>query len=387
MAGQKRDYYEVLGLKKGAEDAEIKKAFRKLAKEHHPDVNPDNQAAETRFKEINEAYEILSDADKKAKYDQFGHAGVDPNFGAGQGGAYGGYGSGGYSGMDFDLGDIFNSFFGGGYGGAAGGRHSGPRKGENIHASVDLTFAEAAFGCEREVTVPTIVNCDTCNGSGAAEGSSPETCTACKGSGTVQAQQRTPFGVMNTTTTCQQCGGTGKLIKNPCKTCKGKGKVRKNLKLTVKIPAGIDNGQTVSLRGKGNAGSNGGPAGDLLVTVRVRSHPKFQREGYSIHSEHHVSVVQAMLGDELEVETLDGKVKYAIPDGTQSGTVFRLRGKGIPYLNTKGRGDQFVTVVVDIPGKLNAEQRALVEQLGEKMGIPVSGNKDGFFEKKWKKKK
>ncbi|MCL2828920.1 MAG: molecular chaperone DnaJ [Oscillospiraceae bacterium] len=386
MAGQKRDYYEVLGLKKGAEDAEIKKAFRKLAKENHPDLNPDDKAAETRFKEINEAYEILSDADKKAKYDQFGHAGVDPNFGADAGGGYGGYG-GGFSGMDFDLGDIFNSFFGGGYGGATGGRRNGPRKGENIHAGVDLTFVEAAFGCEREITVPTIVICDTCKGSGAAEGSSPETCTNCKGSGSVQAQQRTPFGVMNTTTTCQQCGGTGKVIKNPCGTCKGKGKVRKNLKITVKIPAGIDDGQTVSLRGKGNAGSNGGPAGDLLVTVRVRSHPKFRREGYSVHSTHHVSVVQAMLGDELEVETLDGKVKYAIPDGTQSGTVFRLRGKGIPSLNAKGRGDQFVTVVVDIPGKLNAEQRALVEQLGEKMGINASGSKDGFFEKKWKKKK
>ena len=388
MAGQKRDYYEVLGLKKGAEDAEIKKAFRKLAKENHPDVNPDDKAAEARFKEVNEAYEVLSDEEKKAKYDQFGHAGVDPNFSGGpggSGGAYGGYG-GGYSGMDFDLGDIFNSFFGGSHGGATGGRRNGPRKGENIHAGVDLTFAEAAFGCEREITVPTIVDCSTCKGSGAAAGTAPETCSACGGTGAVQAQQRTPFGVMNTTTTCQQCSGTGKVIKTPCKTCKGKGKVRKNLKLTVKIPPGIDNGQTVSLRGKGNAGSNGGPAGDLLVTVRVRPHPRFQRDGYSIHSEHHVSVVQAMLGDELEVETLDGKVKYAIPDGTQSGTVFRLRGKGVPHLNAKGRGDQFVTVVVDIPGKLTAEQRALVEQLGEKMGITVSGGKNGFFDKKRKKK-
>jgi len=380
MAGQKRDYYAVLGLSKGAGDGEIKKAFRKLAKEHHPDVRPDDKAAEARFKEINEAYEVLSDADKKAKYDQFGHAGVDPNFGAGAGaGAGGGYG-GGFSGVDFDLGDIFSSFFGGGgFGGASAGR-TGPRKGENVHFGVDISFQEAVFGCERVITVPTIVSCDVCKGTGAAGGSTPETCPTCHGTGTVQTQQRTAFGVFNSSAPCQQCGGTGKIIKNPCTTCKGKGKVRKNQKITVKIPAGIDDGQTVSLRGKGNAGANGGPAGDLLVTVRVRSHPNFEREGYSVHSGHHVSVVQAILGDELEVETLDGKVKYMIPAGTQSGTVFRLRGKGIPYLNAKGRGDQYVTVTVDIPGKLTAEQSALVEQLGETMGQRVS-------DKKRKKKK
>jgi len=381
MAEHKRDYYEVLGLSKGAGDSEIKKAFRKLAKENHPDVNPDNQAAEARFKEINEAYEVLSDADKKAKYDQFGHAGVDPNFGGHHGGG-GGFHGGFHGGMDFDLGDIFSSFFGGGFGGGTSTNPNAPRKGQDIHVEMKVSFEEAAFGCEKEVNVPTITDCGTCHGSGAAPGTTPETCPQCKGTGAVQTQRRTAFGVMNTTGPCPQCNGTGKIIKKPCETCKGKGKVRKNQKVSVKIPKGIDNGQTVSVRGKGNAGLNGGPAGDLLITVRVRPHPRFEREGYHVHSRIQVSVVQAILGDELEVETLDGKVKYTIPEGTQSGTVFRLKGKGIPHLRGSGRGDQYVAVAVDIPGGLNTEQRELLEKFGESMGQPAAGGKKGFFKKK-----
>ena len=378
MAGQKRDYYETLGLQKDADEAQIKKAFRRLAKENHPDVNPDNQEAEARFKEINEAYEVLSDADKKSKYDQFGHAGVDPNFGAG-GGYGGGHGGGFHGGMDFDLGDIFSSFFGGGFGGGTSNRNA-PRKGENIRVSLTISFEEAAFGCEREITVPTIVDCETCHGTGAAAGTTAETCPTCHGTGTIQTARRTPLGVMSTSEPCPTCHGTGKVIKTPCEKCKGRGKVRKQQKIKVTIPGGIDDGQTVSLRGKGNAGSKGGPPGDLLVSVRVRPHPQFARDGYSVYSEARVSVVQAMLGAEIEVDTLDGKVKYTVPDGTQSGTVFRLKGRGIPHLNhSNRRGDQYVTVVVEIPGALSAEQRDLIEKFGESLGHK------GSFKKKRKK--
>ena len=379
MAERKRDYYQVLGLQKGASDTEIKKAFRKLAKESHPDVNPGNQEAEARFKELNEAYEVLSDPEKKAKYDQFGHAGVDPNFGA-SGGPFGGS----YGGMDFDLGDIFNTFFGGSFGGAATGRR-GPRKGEDIRVNLNLSFVEAAFGCEKELSIPTIVSCDPCEGVGAEKGSTPETCSKCRGTGTVNVQRRTAFGVMNTSSPCQPCSGTGKIIQKPCTTCKGKGKLRKTQKISVKIPAGIDDGQIVSISGKGNVGTNGGPAGDVLVAVNMRPHETFERDGYSVLSRVRVSVVQAMLGDELEVETLDGKVKYTMPDGTQSGTVFRLKGRGVPYLNSSGRGDHYITVIVDIPGKLNQEQRELLTKFGESLGESVTA-KQGFFEKRKKKK-
>lgn len=381
MAGKKRDYYEVLGLSKGASESEIKKNFRRLAKENHPDVNPDNAEAEARFKEINEAYEILSAADKKAKYDQFGHAGVDPNYGAGD--PFGGHG-GFHGGMDFDLGDIFGSFFGGGFGGGSASPNR-PRRGEDIHQYVELSFEEAAFGCERELSVPTVIDCEDCKGTGAAPGTTPETCTDCGGRGVKQVQRRTPFGVMSTSATCDTCQGSGKVVREPCTTCKGRGKVRKSQKITVKIPAGIDDGQTVSIRSKGNAGSNGGPPGDLLVSVRVRPHPQFERDGMHVYSTIHVSVVQAILGDELEVATLDGKVKYTMPDGTQCGTVFRLRGRGIVRLGSSSRGDQFVTVVVDIPGGLNAEQKELLQKFGDSVGQSAAG-KQGFFDKRKKKK-
>ena len=387
MAGPKRDYYEALGLSKSASDSEIKKAFRKLAKESHPDVNPGNAEAEARFKEINEAYEVLSDSEKKAKYDQFGHAGVDPNYSAGAGGYGGSYGGGfggGFGGMEFDLGDILGSFFGGGgFGGSA--NRNAPRKGENIHLEMTISFEEAAFGCEREINPPTIVDCETCHGTGAAEGSTVETCSECRGTGSVQTQRRTAFGVMSSPSPCPKCKGEGKVIHKPCATCKGRGKVRKSQKMSVKIPAGIDDGQTVSLRGKGNAGQNGGPPGDLLVTVNVRPHPNFERDGTHVHSRLHISVVQAILGDEVEVETLDGKVKYTVPEGTQSQTVFRLKGKGIPHLHGNGRGDQFVTVVVDIPDGLNGEQKELLKKFGESIGQSAAGGgKEGFFRRKKK---
>lgn len=383
MAEQKRDYYEVLGVSKSASDAEIKKAFRKLAKENHPDLNPGDKAAEARFKEINEAYEVLSDQSKKAKYDQFGHAGVDPNFGAGGGGGYGGFGD-----MDFDLGDIFNSFFGGGFGGGSSGQNrNAPRKGESVRTSVTIAFEEAAFGCEKEISVSTVIDCDACSGTGAAEGTTPEVCTNCKGTGNVKVQQRTAFGVMSSSAPCSKCSGTGKIIKEPCTKCKGKGKVRKQQKFSVKIPAGIDNGQTVSMRGRGSAGFNGGPNGDLLVTVTIKPHKEFERDGYSVLSTVPISIVQASLGAEVMVPTLDGTVKYTIPAGTQSGTVFRLKGKGIHHLNSNGRGDHYITAVVEIPKSLTEEQKELLRKFSESMGEPNTEPKgtSGIFKKKKKK--
>ena len=377
MAEQKRDYYEVLGLKKGASDDEIKKAYRKLAKQYHPDLHPDDKDAEARLKEVNEAYEILSDSEKKARYDQFGHAGVDPNFGAGAGGFGGGFG-----GMDFDLGDIFGSFFGGGFGGGAAKNRNAPRKGDTIRTGISISFEEAAFGCEKEVSVSRIETCDACGGTGCEKGTTAETCPDCKGTGSVRSSQRTPFGVMQTTKECPRCNGTGKIIHQPCKTCRGAGAVRKHKKLAVNIPAGIDDGQTISLRGQGNAGANGGPAGDLLITVAIKPHEYFAREGSSVLFEMPITVTQAMLGADLEVPTLDGKVKYSIPEGTQSGTVFRLRGKGIPYLRGSGRGDQYVTVTVEIPKNLTAEQREAVKKLDELLTGNKNYGKDKWFKRK-----
>ena len=358
----KRDYYEVLGLEKGASEDDIKKSYRKLAKQYHPDLHPGDKDCEEHFKEIGEAYEVLSDPDKKAKYDQYGHAAFDPNAGFG-GGGFGGFGDFG------DLGDILGNIFGG-FGGFGGGaqRRSAPQRGENLRVRLSISFEEAAFGCSREITVPRIEDCESCGGSGAAAGSSPETCPDCNGSGTARVQQRTPFGVMSSTTTCRKCGGSGKIVKNPCPDCGGKGKVRKNRTLSVNIPAGIDDGQTISLRGQGHAGVNGGPRGDLLITMSVKAHPLFERDGSSILFEMPISFVQAALGAEVEVPTLDGKVKYNIPEGTQTGTVFRLRGKGIPYLNSNGRGDQYVTVYIETPTNLSREQKELLRQFGEATG-------------------
>ena len=383
MADQKRDYYEVLGVSKTAADADIKKAYRKLAKENHPDLHPGDKAAEARFKEVNEAYEVLSNSDKRSRYDQFGFAGVDPNYAA----QNGGYGGGFDGGFDFgDLGDIFGSFFGGGFGGGARTRN-GPQRGESLRMGLTVTFEEAAFGCEKEVTLERVEQCENCKGAGAAPGTSPETCTNCGGSGTVQQRRQTPMGVFATTGPCPRCGGKGKIISNPCKACGGSGQTRKKKTVKVSIPAGIDDRQIISLRGQGNAGKNGGPAGDLQIVITVQPHQLFRRDGADVYCDAPITFTQAVLGGELEIPTIDGKVKYDIPEGTQTGTTFRLRGKGIPELRGGRRGDQYVAVRVQVPTSLNAEQKEALNAFGAAMGekVPESGFK-GLFEKKRKKK-
>ncbi len=380
---EKRDYYEVLGLQKGASAEEIKKAYRKLAKENHPDLHPGDKACEERFKEINEAYEILSDDDKRAKYDQYGHAAFDPSAGFG-GAGFEGFGDFG------DLGDIFSSFFGGGFGGGFGGTRTNPnapRRGENLRASVNISFEEAAFGCKKEVTVGRVEKCADCKGTGCAPGTTPEVCPDCKGTGTVRTTQRTPFGMAQSTSPCQKCRGTGKIIHQPCKTCRGMGSVRRQHKINVTVPAGIDDGQAISLHGQGNDGVNGGPAGDLLVSVIVRPHARFERDGNSVLLLQDISYAQAALGAEIEVPTIDGPVKLTIPEGTQPGSTFRLRGKGIPYLRGSGRGDQFVTVSVKVPKGLTGSQKELLRQFAASMGeLDRAGSSSGggIFGKKKK---
>ena len=372
----KRDYYEVLGVEKNAAEAEIKKAYRKLAAKYHPDVNHDADA-EDRFKEINEAYEVLSDPDKKARYDQFGFAGVDPNFNAAAGGnPFGGFG--GFSGFG-DLGDIFGDFFGGG---ATRSRSANaPRKGENIVVQVDLSFEEAAFGTKKEVSVGRIETCDRCGGTGAASGTQPETCDRCGGSGQVHVTQNFMGMTMQSSAACPKCGGRGKIIRTPCSRCKGKGRIRRTQKIQVDIPAGVDDGQTVRVREQGSAGSNGGPSGDLLVAVTIRPHPLFKREGANVLCEMPISFSQAACGAEIEVPTLDGKVRYSIPEGTQTGATFRLRGKGIPYVGYKNRGDQYVTVVVETPTHLTKEQKDLLRKFDEVTADTATPKRKSFFEK------
>ena len=372
----KRDYYEVLGVQRGATDAEIKKAYRKLAKANHPDLNPGDKEAEARFKEANEAYEVLSDSEKRARYDQFGFAGVDPNYGAGAGGFNGGFGD-----FDFgDLGDIFGSFFGGGFGGSARTRN-GPQRGESLRTGVTISFEEAAFGCEKEVTVERVENCEVCKGSGAAAGTSPETCTACNGTGQVQRRQQTPMGVFATTSVCPRCGGRGKIVKSPCKSCGGSGQVRRRKTIKVSIPAGIDDGQIINLRGQGGAGRNGGPAGDLQIVVGVRPHQLFRRDGTDVYCDAPITFTQAVLGGKLEIPTIDGKVEYEIPEGTQTGTTFRLRGKGIPAVNGRGRGDQYVTVHIETPRNLNREQKEALRKFSDTLKEHNYEERKSFFKK------
>ena len=379
MAEQKRDYYEVLGVSRGASEDEIKKAYKKMARKYHPDLNPGDKTAEEKFKEVNEAYEVLSDADKKARYDQYGHAGVDPNFGAG------GFGGGFDGSFDFgDLGDIFGSFFGGGFGGGRRTNPNAPQRGESIRMSIAISFEEAAFGCEKAVTVERYETCDTCHGNGCAPGTSPEVCPDCHGTGTVQVRRQTPMGVFATSSPCPKCGGKGRIIHQPCKDCRGSGMVRKKKTIQASIPAGIDNGQTISIRGQGNAGKNGGPAGDLLITITVRPHELFRREGTSVLCEAPITFTQAVLGAELEIPTIDGTVKYTLPEGTQSGTTFRLKGKGIPSINGRGRGDQYVTVYIETPKNLNKEQKEALKKFAETMGESNYEEQKKFF-KKFKK--
>lgn len=370
----KRDYYEILELGKGASDEEIKKAYRKLAKKYHPDVNPGDKSAESKFKEINEAYEVLSDSQKRGRYDQYGHAGTDPN-------GFGGYGGGGFGDFDFGgIGDIFETFFGGSGFGRSSRSKGGPQKGNDLKYSMDVTFEEAAFGTEKEISLNRMENCPTCNGSGAKAGTTPTTCKHCNGSGQVQYKQSTPFGQFVNVRACDACRGEGKIISDPCNSCSGKGKTRKSVKLKIKIPQGIDDGQTISLRGEGEPGSKGGPRGDLYIGVRVKAHALFTRQGNDVICEMPITFVQAALGCELEVPTLDGKVKYTIPEATQTGTVFRLKGKGVPHLRGNGRGDQYVRVNIEVPKKLNESQKALLREFAE-VSEETHEQRKSFFDK------
>ena len=361
MAENKRDYYEVLGVEKGASAEEIKRAYRKAAMKYHPDRNPGDKDAEAKFKEVGEAYEVLSDEDKKARYDQFGFAGVDPNFGPGQGGYGGGFdGFGGFGGFG-DLGDIFGEFFGGGR--SSRSTQNAPRRGDNIMSRLELTFEESAFGCEKEVSYLRVESCSSCSGSGSADGV-VETCQQCRGTGQVRTVQNFMGMQMQSQTTCPTCSGRGKIIRTPCNTCKGKGKVRKNHKISVKVPAGVDAGQTVRVRNEGSAGTNGGPNGDLLVEIYIKRHPIFQRDNRDVLCEVPISFTQAALGATIQVPTLDGKVPFEIPEGTQTGKEFILRDKGIPDVNNpRRRGNHRFTVVVETPTHLTKEQKDLLRQL------------------------
>lgn len=381
MAEDKRDYYEVLGIKKGASDDEIKKAYRQEAKKYHPDLNPDNKEAEKKFKEVNEAYEVLSDSTKRAKYDQFGHAGVDPNFGAGgYGGGYSNYGGG----FDFgDLGDIFEGFFGGGFGGSSRRANpNAPAKGANINVSCTISFSEACHGTKKTIEITKQETCESCSGSGAKSGTSTKTCGECHGTGQVRVTQRTPLGSISTARPCSACGGKGKIIETPCPKCHGMGRYAKKTSVEVNIPAGIDDGQTLADRGHGNSGINGGPAGDLNVTITVRPDPLFKRDGYDIWCEIPLTYSQAVLGDELIVPTIDGKVKYTIPEGTQPNTVFRLKGKGVQNLNGRGRGDQYVEVTLEVPKGLNKSQKEALKNYENTLnGDKQYEKRKSFFDK------
>lgn len=358
----KRDYYEILGVSKTATAEEIKSAFRKKAKECHPDLNPGDKAKEAQFKELNEAAEVLMDADKRAKYDQFGHAAFDPSMG-GQDPFAGGFG---------DLGDILGQMFGGGFGGfggfGGGQTRNGPVPGDDLRYNLTITFEEAAFGVEKEITIPREEACDVCHGSGAKPGTEATTCKTCNGTGQVRSQQNTILGSFTSTRPCSNCRGTGKVINDPCTSCRGSGRVRKNIKKTVKIPAGIDNGQSLCLRGMGNAGHRGGPNGDLYVSITVRPHRQFTRKGFDLYIEMPISYTTAALGGSVTVPTLKESVKYTIPAGTQTGATYRLRDQGVQRLNANGKGDLIVTVHIEVPKHLTEEQRSLLEKLAATMG-------------------
>ncbi|MBQ2999203.1 MAG: molecular chaperone DnaJ [Clostridia bacterium] len=379
---EKRDYYEVLGVAKGAGDAEIKKAYRSLAKKYHPDMNPGDAEAEAKFKEVNEAYAVLSDAEKRSQYDQFGHAAFDPSSGGGSGfGGFGGFG-------DFsDLGDIFGSFFGGGFGGGGAQRRNAPTRGEDVGVRLTVTFEEAAFGTKKDVSYHRIQKCSDCGGSGAAKGTSAETCTVCGGSGQRRVTQRIGGMAFQSTTTCDSCRGTGKIIKTPCSGCKGTGYVKVNKKLGVTIPAGIDDGERIALRSQGCDGRNGGPAGDLIITVMVKGHPVFERDGYNIFCEIPITVAEATLGAEIDVPTLEGSQKYSIPEGTQPGTTFTLKGKGIPYINNANRrGDLIFSVNIEVPKGLNEKQKEHMRAFAEACKESNYSKKSGFFKRIFDKK-
>ncbi len=375
---EKRDFYEVLGLKKGASDDEIKRAYRKLAMKYHPDKNPGDKKAEESFKEINEAYSILSDPDKKSKYDQFGHAGVDPNAGFG-GGGFGGFGGGGFGGFE-DIFDMFGGMFGGGGGGRGGRRRNGPMKGNDIQKAMTITFEEAAFGCKKEIQINKYVKCETCSGTGAAPGTSKKTCSTCHGSGHVTTNQRTPFGTFQSSSPCPDCGGTGEVNESPCGDCGGSGKIRKTVTISVDIPAGVDNDSVISVKGQGEPGTNGGPNGDLFIVISVKPHKIFERRGNDLWIEMPITFEQAALGDELVVPTLEEKVSYKIPAGTQPNTVFRLRGKGVKSVRSSRKGDLYVTVVLEVPTKLNGKQKKAIKKMSDEVGTECYSKKSSFLD-------
>ena len=375
MAENKRDYYEVLGINKGASDDEIKKAYRKLAKQYHPDMNPGDKDAEAKFKEVNEAYAVLSDPDKRAKYDQYGHAAFDPSAG------FGGFGEADFGDFGFDIGDIFSSFFGGS---SRGSGRRGPVRGDDISVRMTLSFNEAVFGAKKEVSYQRVQRCSECGGTGAAKGTSPKTCPSCNGSGQVRTQQRTPFGVMQSTRTCDNCGGTGKVVDTPCKKCRGNGFERVTKKLEVNIPAGIDNGERVVIRGKGSDGANGGSAGDLIIVISVRNDDIFERDGSDIYCEVPITFAEATLGAEIDIPTLEGKIKYTIPEGTQSGTKFTLKQKGVQNPRYKTKGNLYVTVVVEVPKNLNAEQKNLLSKFADSCKEKNYAKREKFFKKLFK---
>ncbi|MBE6596617.1 MAG: molecular chaperone DnaJ [Ruminococcaceae bacterium] len=378
---EKRDYYEVLGVSKDADDAAIKKAYRALAKKYHPDMNPGDKDAEANFKEVNEAYDVLSDPDKRAKYDQYGHAAFDPA--AGAGGGYGGFG-------DFsDFGDIFGNIFGGGFGFGGGGsrRANAPTRGEDVTARVSITFEEAVFGVKKEVNFSKIQKCPDCGGNGAAKGTQPETCKTCGGSGQKRVTQRLGGMAFQSTTTCDACRGTGKIVKNPCQNCRGTGYIKINKKLAVNIPAGIDDGERIALRAQGCDGRNGGPAGDLIIYVTVRPHPIFERDGYNLYCEVPITVAEATLGAEIDIPTLEGTQKFTIPEGTQPGTSFTLRQKGVPYINNSSRrGDIIFTVSIEIPKGLNEKQKEKMRDFADACGESNYAKKNKFFKRIFDKK-
>lgn len=372
---EKKDYYELLGIDRSATDEEIKKAYRKMAKKYHPDLNPGDKEAEQMFKEVSEANEVLSDPAKRSRYDQFGHAGVDPNFGGG-----GGYGPNVDFGDFGGFGDIFSSFFGGGFGGRAENPNA-PRRGNNTSATLVLSFEEAAKGCKKTVRVTNIAQCDECGGSGAEKGSDVKTCPHCHGTGQVRIQQRTPIGIMQSTQICDHCQGKGKVIEKPCRACSGKGRIRKTTEQTVEVPAGIDDGQVLNIRGAGDAGINGGPAGDLHINISVRPHPIFERDGFDVYCTVPITFAQAALGAEISVPTLDGKVKFTIHEGTQPGDEFKLRGKGINRLRYSGRGDQYVKIVVEVPKDLSKKQKDLLKEFDSSTDKKNYKTQQSFFDR------
>lgn len=369
-----RDYYEVLGVSKTASDDELKKAYRTLAKKYHPDMNPGDKEAEAKFKEINEAYAVLSDADKRSKYDQFGPEGVNGNYGGGSGfGGFGGFADG------FDISDIFSDMFGG-FGGSRRTRN-GPERGDDLLQRIYISFEEAAFGCKKEIKYQRIERCADCGGTGAAKGTTPKVCTKCGGTGQIRVQQKTPFGVFQSTQVCDACGGKGSVINDPCKSCRGTGTKTVSKTLEVSIPAGIDNGQKIALHGMGNAGRNGGQSGDLYISVQVRPHPLFERNGFHIYCEIPITFPEAALGAELRIPTLEGETTFSIPEGTQTGKAFTIKGKGIPYCNGKGRGDLIFKVSVEVPKGMTEEQKVALRHFADVCGKGTYKQNESFFSK------